>query len=374
MQKPPIIWTNLAVFSVTGLAALVLVPWYGLSHGFNGWQWFAMLALFSYSCLSITAGYHRLWAHKAYAAHPLLQWIFALGGALSLQNSAYHWCADHRRHHRHVDHTDKDPYSASRGLWFSHMGWMLRHYNSPDDSNIADLKRNRILAFQHKYYLLLTVLMNAGLPLLLGLWNGDIWGMLLLAGGLRLFLGHHVTFFINSLAHFWGRQPYTSKNSARDNDILAVLTFGEGYHNFHHLFEFDYRNGIRWWHYDPTKWLIRSMSWLKLTSRLRTCPPERIEQAQLERRFEVARQKIMKRQQTADTEQWLALLHSEYERLLLQLKDYYQMRKHLLDIKKKAVCCKYEELRLRLSCDELKAAFTIQRRNWLKLTTRLELA
>ncbi|OIN04787.1 acyl-CoA desaturase [Oceanisphaera psychrotolerans] len=370
MRKPPLLWTNLLLFSGSGLAAMVLVPWYGLTQGYDGWQWLAMLTLFSYSCLSITAGYHRLWAHKAYDAHPLLQWLFALGGALSLQNSAYHWCADHRRHHRHVDDLDKDPYSASRGLWFSHMGWMLRHYHTPDDSNIPDLKRNPILQFQHKHYLPLTLVMNIALPLLLGFWHGDIWGMLLMAGVLRLFLGHHVTFFINSLAHYWGRQPYTSKNSARDNDLLAVLTFGEGYHNFHHLFEFDYRNGIRWWHYDPTKWLIRSMSWLGLASRLRTCPQERIEQAQLERRLEIARQKILRQQQNADTEQWLALLHSEYERLLEQLKSYYQVRKSLLELKKKAARCKYEELRLKLNCDELKASFTTQRRNWLKLTTQ----
>ena len=370
MRKPPVLWTNLILFSTTALATLVLVPWYGLTRGYDGWQWLAMLMLFSYSCLSITGGYHRLWAHKAYQAHPVLQWLFALGGALSLQNSAYHWCADHRRHHRHVDDYDQDPYSASRGLWFSHMGWMLRHYNTPDDSNIADLKRNRILQFQHRHYLALTLIMNLGLPMLLGLWHGDVWGMLLLAGVLRLFLGHHVTFFINSLAHFWGRQPYTSKNSARDNDLLAVFTFGEGYHNFHHLFESDYRNGIRWWHYDPTKWLIHSLSWLKLTSRLRTSPQERIEQAKLERRLEVAKQKIRCGQQSGDTEQWLALLQSEYERLLQQLKSYYQMRKDLLELKRKAVYCKYEALRLRLSCDELKAAFTIQRRNWLRLTSQ----
>ena len=112
------------------------------------------------------------------------------------------------------------------------------------------------------------------------------------------------------------------------------------------------------------------MSWLGLASRLRTGPQERIEQAQLERRLEVARQKILRRQQNADTEQWLALLHSEYERLLHQLKSYYQVRKSLLELNKKTARCKYEELRLKLSCAELKAAFTTQRRNWLKLTTQ----
>ena len=86
--------------------------------------------------------------------------------------------------------------------------------------------------------------------------HGDIWGSLLLGGFLRLVVSHHCTFFINSLAHFWGSRPYTTENTARDNGILALFTWGEGYHNYHHLFQWDYRNGIRWYQWDPTKWLI----------------------------------------------------------------------------------------------------------------------
>ena len=101
---------------------------------------------------------------------------------------------------------------------------------------------------------------NFGLPLLMGWLCGDLWGVFLLAGVLRLVVSHHFTFFINSLAHMWGTQPYTDRNTARDNGALAVLTFGEGYHNFHHLYGSDYRNGVRWWQWDPTKWLIRSLA------------------------------------------------------------------------------------------------------------------
>ena len=114
--------------------------------------------------------------------------------------------------------------------------------------------------WQHKHYLALVILMNIGLPAFLGWLNGDIISMVLLAGLLRLVVVHHCTFFINSLAHIWGKQPYTNKNTARDNAFLALLTYGEGYHNFHHIFENDYRNGIKWWDYDPTKWLIKLMS------------------------------------------------------------------------------------------------------------------
>jgi stearoyl-CoA desaturase (delta-9 desaturase) len=105
--------------------------------------------------------------------------------------------------------------------------------------------------------------------------------MMLLAGVLRMVMTHHTTFFINSLAHIWGSQPFTDRNSARDNGILAFFTFGEGYHNFHHLFENDYRNGIQWWQFDLTKWLIRTAAWCGLAKDLRSCPEERIEQARL---------------------------------------------------------------------------------------------
>lgn len=143
MERPPIIMTNTLLFALSGLTALIAVPWYGMTHGYDLWQWSCFLLLFCYSGISITAGYHRLWSHKAYKAHRILQWIFAIGGALALQNSALHWSSDHRRHHRHVDDNLKDPYSAGRGFWYSHIGWMLREYQREiynDYSNVRDCR------------------------------------------------------------------------------------------------------------------------------------------------------------------------------------------------------------------------------------------
>jgi stearoyl-CoA desaturase (delta-9 desaturase) len=214
--------TNTLLFALSGLTALIAVPWYGLSQGYDLWQWLCFLLLFCYCGISITAGYHRLWSHKAYKAHPVLQWIFAIGGALALQNSALHWSSDHRRHHRHVDDNQKDPYSAGRGFWYSHIGWMLREYQRDtyhDYSNVRDLQNNPVVAFQHRHYLALALVTNIGIPLLLGLLHGDLLGMMLLAGVLRMVMTHHTTFFINSLAHIWGSQPFTDRNSARDNGI-----------------------------------------------------------------------------------------------------------------------------------------------------------
>lgn len=321
MKKPPLIWLNVSVFSITFLVALIGVPWYLWAQGLSVSLFVAWVVLALWSGLSITAGYHRLWSHRAYDAHWTVRIFFALGGALALQNSALHWSSDHREHHKHVDHPEKDPYSISRGFWFAHIGWMLREYQEQRYSNYEnarDLQKDPIVMWQHKHYLALTLFMNIGVPLLIGLLIGQVWGALLFAGFLRLVLGHHSTFFINSLAHIWGKQPYTDRNSARDNGFLAFLTFGEGYHNFHHIFSGDYRNGVRWYHFDPTKWLIGVLSWCKLAWNLKRTNPYQIEKA----RLEMLMQRLSARKQSVAER-----LQQEYDDILADMRAYYQSRK-----------------------------------------------
>ena len=158
------------------------MPWYGFTYGYDLYEWLCFLALLVFCEMSITAGYHRLWAHKAYQAHPLLKFVYALGGACALQNDCITWASDHRRHHLHVDDNDKDPYSAKKGFWYSHFGWMIRDFESTreDLSNVQDLLGESILVWQRNHYLVMLLLMNIGLPVLLGWLHGDIWGSLLL--------------------------------------------------------------------------------------------------------------------------------------------------------------------------------------------------
>jgi stearoyl-CoA desaturase (delta-9 desaturase) len=333
MKKPPVIWLTSLLLSLTFLGALVLIPWRGFTHGFDGIEWLAFVVFAYASGLSITAGYHRLWSHRAYKAHPLIRFLYALGGALALQNSALHWCSDHRVHHRYVDDNDKDPYSAQKGFWYSHIGWMLREYHASsysDYNNVRDLQKDSIVMWQHKNYLALVIVMNIGLPAFLGWLNGDILSMLLMAGLLRLVVVHHCTFFINSLAHMWGNQPYTEKNSARDNGFIALLTYGEGYHNFHHTFENDYRNGIKWWNYDPTKWLIKLMSLIHLTSDLRKVPQERIESVRLKMQLSRAQHQIAHLPNCTEIMKKIEAKHKVMKNKLL---EYYEAKKSLLEAK-----------------------------------------
>jgi stearoyl-CoA desaturase (Delta-9 desaturase) len=348
--KPPLNIVNVVIFLGLPIAALVLVPLWGIYQGFDAFQWLWALAFLYLNGLSITGGYHRLWAHKSYEASPILKWFFALWGAGALQNSILIWASDHRRHHRHVDDTELDPYSAKRGLWYSHMGWMLRDYagHEPDFSNAGDLLRDPVVIWQNKHYVALTLLMNLGLPLLLGIWHGDIIGTILLVGLLRLVVNHHVTFFINSLAHFWGSRPYTETNSARDNGFLALLTYGEGYHNYHHIFQTDYRNGIRWWQWDPTKWMIALCDRLGLARNLNRVSNFKVQRAILDTAFLRARNKLeaardseslrglLEREYQLFTDsinQWKALQAERYERTKVQLSGALEDKKHHLQQK-----------------------------------------
>lgn len=373
IEKPPINWTNMVLFTLTPACAVTLVPLYGYLYGYDWYEWGIFVAMMAFCGLSITAGYHRMWSHKAYKAHPALRFLFALGGACALQNDIYHWASDHRRHHQHVDDNDRDPYSAGRGFWFSHMGWILRNYPSgkTDFSNIKDIQQDPIASWQHRHYLTLVMLTNIGLPALLGWLHGDIVASLLLAGLLRLVLSQHVTWLINSIAHMWGRQTYSDKSSARDNPLLALITYGEGYHNYHHTFQWDYRNGIRWWHYDPTKWLIRTLSWVGLTSDLKRCTPHQIEKARLEMQYRHATEQC----RTLDIpDSWRQRLEHEYEQLLLLLQQWSEHRQAWYEAREQRIqetLAHWEHLRLRDTYRELQFKLKVQKRRWQEMVSHL---
>ncbi|MBC7004508.1 fatty acid desaturase [Photobacterium sp. BZF1] len=371
--KPPVLWLNVAIFTVTFLIAVIATPLYAYFVGFDAAQWLMLLFAFSFCGMSITAGYHRLWSHKTYEANAVVRFIFAIGGAFALQNSILHWSSDHRVHHRYVDNNDKDPYSAKMGFFYSHIGWMLREYQASrysDYTNCRDLQKDKIVMWQHKYYVPLALATNFGIPLVFGLIHGDVWGALLLVGVVRLVLSHHTTFFINSLAHVWGSQPYTEKNTARDNGLLALLTFGEGYHNFHHIFENDYRNGIRWWQFDPTKWLIKALSWFGATKNLRTSPEDRIEKARAKMLHKRIQEKLMGTAESQNTQVKLARLDEEYELLLQKIADYYAAKKRLIELKKKKLLKHYESFEFLQQYNEMKRMLEEQRKSWQQLTAQ----
>ena len=286
--KPPLVVSNVIFFVVVNLLGFVAAPLYGLAVGFSGWAWLAAAVIWIASGLSITVGYHRLWSHRTFRAAWPLRLALAFFGTFSLQNSILVWAARHRVHHRHVDDVERDPHSIKSGFWHAHIGWMTRHWKTSEINfdEVKDLENDPIVMWQHKLYWPAVWLLNVGVPAALGWLTGDVLGMILLAGAFRLAASQHFTFFINSLAHTWGRRGYSLDNTARDNGWIALMTWGEGYHNFHHAFQADYRNGLSWWHFDPSKWLIAACSWVGLARDLKRTARFKIQRARLQVRFQ----------------------------------------------------------------------------------------
>ncbi|CAF1259948.1 unnamed protein product [Adineta steineri] len=220
--------------------------------------------------LAITAGYHRLFAHRAYQASLLLRYMLVTLGAGAMQGSVKWWARGHRAHHRYTD-TDLDPYSAHRGLFHSHIGWLMFVSNrNCADTDTADIDNDKTVQWQFKYLTVLNIFMGYIVPVFIcGLGWNDYRGGYFFAGALRLFLVHHATFCVNSLAHYLGDAPFDDRHTPRDHFITALVTLGEGYHNFHHEFPSDYRNALEWYQYDPTKWAIWLFEKLGLATNLK---------------------------------------------------------------------------------------------------------
>ncbi|RYP17142.1 hypothetical protein DL765_004675 [Monosporascus sp. GIB2] len=226
-----------------------------------------------------------------------LRYFLAVCGAASVQGSILIWCRDHRMHHRYVD-TPRDPYNVKKGILWSHMGWLIF---KPDPKlvghvDVSDLHNDPVVVWQHRNFPILCIFMSYALPCIIGgLGWGDGFGGLLYAGIIRTFLFQQSTNCVNSLAHYLGDQPYADGHSSRDHILTALLTFGEGYHNFHHEFPCDYRNGIRWFDYDPTKWSIRFWNRIGLAADLQEFAPNEINKAlfqQKQKRLRALEKKI----------------------------------------------------------------------------------
>ena len=287
---------NASFLCSTPILALIGVIWYTINYGISLAEISILFFMYLASGLSITAGYHRLFSHRSHSASWPLRLFYAIFGAAAFQNSAIKWCSDHRRHHLKTD-SEEDPYSILKGFFWAHMGWVMISEKEQRIENVEDLQSDPILLWQDKHIFKIGGFAGIILPGLVGiLLIGGVSGFLggLIWGGLlRLVIVHHGTFLINSGAHYWGKQNYSTKNTSRDSPILSLLTFGEGYHNFHHTFQADYRNGHKWYHWDPTKWWIRFFSIIKITKNLHKIPSWTIEDAKMKTSFEHKDKKVI---------------------------------------------------------------------------------
>ena len=284
-------WGNTLFILGYHLALMIGLPFYYHSHSPAKGLYLVAALLVYLPGLAISIGYHRLYSHKTFKTHPVIETILLFFGSLATQGSAIKWGFEHRHHHAYVD-TDKDPYSIKKGFLFAHILWMFKKAKPIDKKVVADLYANKLLAFQHRFYAPIMLITNILVTLLLGYLFNDYLGSLIICWGIRLFFLHHFTWFINSAAHTWGSQSISKEHSAVNNYILSFFTFGEGYHNYHHTFANDYRVGARWYQFDPGKWIIWLLSRFHLTRDLKRANYYRVKEKMLKVRTEEIKKMI----------------------------------------------------------------------------------
>uniref|UniRef100_A0A8C9NIX2 Stearoyl-CoA desaturase 5 n=2 Tax=Carduelinae TaxID=37599 RepID=A0A8C9NIX2_SERCA len=252
-----------------------------------------VLCLSAYFCflmtaLGVTAGAHRLWSHRSYKAKLPLRIFLAAANSMAFQNDIYEWSRDHRVHHKYSE-TDADPHNARRGFFFSHIGWLFvrKHRDVIEKGrklDFTDLLDDPVVRFQRKYYKSSVVLMCFVIPTIVPwyLWGESLWNAYFLASILRYTISLNVTWLVNSAAHMYGNRPYDKNINPRQNTLVTLGAIGEGFHNYHHTFPFDYSASELGLKFNPTTWFIDFMFWLGLVTDRKQAPKEMI-QARKER-------------------------------------------------------------------------------------------
>ena len=239
----PVVWSNVVLFVVlhafalTGLCVAPYAKWQSIIS-------YIFVTLFS--GLGVTAGAHRLWAHKSYKARLPVRIMLMCFNCISMQNDLLEWTRDHRVHHKYTE-TDADPHNAKRGFFFAHIGWlMMRKHPDVFDKgrtvDISDLKQDGVVMFQHRFYLPLCILLTIILPTVIPwyCWGESYFIAFFHLFALRYVLTLHATWFVNSAAHLWGSRNYDKGINPSDNRFVCYAAIGEGFHNFHHTFPYDY--------------------------------------------------------------------------------------------------------------------------------------
>ncbi len=261
-------WRIILFFTAITVFSLIGTPLYIYHYGLSLTEILLFVFYVLVSGFSITIGYHRLFAHRTYTAPVYVKFILLFFGASAFEQSALRWASQHREHHRNVD-TVSDPYSIKKGFFYAHMGWLMFWEHDTPYDNAKDLSAQKLIMHQHNHYMLWSFVSGIFFPLLFGICTGHLLGAFILSVCLRLTWVYHLTFFINSVCHIFGKAPYDTTITAKDNWLIAFFTYGEGYHNFHHRFSSDYRNAIRWYQWDPSKWLIYIMAFFGMAKNLR---------------------------------------------------------------------------------------------------------
>jgi stearoyl-CoA desaturase (delta-9 desaturase) len=216
------------------------------------------LALYLVRMFFVTAGYHRYFSHRAFSTNRVFQFVLAFMAMTSSQKGILWWAAHHRDHHRYSDQHE-DIHTPQKGFWWSHMGWILSDQHGETNINrIKDFLKFPELVWLDRFWVVPFIIYGAVIYYFFD-FAGFVWGFFVST----VFLWHG-TFTINSLSHVWGTRPYETNDHSRNNPFLAMITLGEGWHNNHHRYPKSVRNGLKWWEFDVTYYVLKTLSWFKV--------------------------------------------------------------------------------------------------------------
>ncbi|XP_017320070.1 stearoyl-CoA desaturase b [Ictalurus punctatus] len=267
--SPPlkIVWRNVVLMTLLHIGAvygLTLIP--SAKASTLLWAW----VCFIISATGVTAGAHRLWSHRSYKAKLPLRIYLAFANSMAFQNDIYEWARDHRVHHKYSE-THADPHNARRGFFFSHVGWLLvrKHpevIEKGSKLDVSDLKADPVVMFQRRYYKSSVVVICFIIPTLVPwyFWGESLWVAYFIPGLLRYAMVLNATWLVNSAAHMWGMRPFDHNINPRENMFVAFSAVGEGFHNYHHTFPYDYATSEHGGFLNFTKVFIDLMCYIGL--------------------------------------------------------------------------------------------------------------
>lgn len=237
------------------------------------WPDLALLAtMYFLTMLGVGLGYHRMLSHRSFRAHPIIKFVLLVLGSMSLQGNAIEWAATHIKHHAQSDR-EGDPHSPLEGFLYAHLGWIFLGGVSTVDPEVycPHLLKDRVAVFVSRTFWL-WVALGLVIPFVLGGWTGLLWG-----GLVRIFLVHHITWSVNSVCHTFGKREFETNDLSRNEWIIGLLAFGEGWHNNHHAFPRSALHGLHWWQFDLSGYVIRALEHLGLAHDVYRVPPAMLE-------------------------------------------------------------------------------------------------
>jgi stearoyl-CoA desaturase (Delta-9 desaturase) len=257
MKTNPLYKAVVLVLVIVPLLATLFAIWLLWAHAVHGSDIVLLLTTYSLTALGVTIGYHRMLTHRSFRPHPVVKFLLLVLGSMSLEGSTITWAATHLKHHAQADRAG-DPHSPVEGFFHAHIGWMFSDDRADPHTYCRHLLQDRMIVFVNRTFLLWSVL-SLVIPFALGGWSGLLWG-----GLVRIFLTHHVTWSVNSVCHTFGRRAFTTNDQSRNEWVVGLLAFGEGWHNNHHAFPRSAFHGLRWWQFDLSGYVIRGLARLGL--------------------------------------------------------------------------------------------------------------